>query len=205
MFTKHINTCLERRYNMPLCECGCNQIAKKRFVNGHNCRGVKKLESTRKKMTEAMYKRHANNPNWNEGKTKYTDARLMQSSLKNIGQKRSPETLLKKSEAQKRVWKTRGYAEHFSTLRTGEKHPLWKGGFKIGVARRRAKRKRNLEWDLLNYKVDGWVGHHIDRRYVVYIPKELHEKYRHRLDKPETMIEINRIAFEILSQTVKQT
>lgn len=65
-------------------------------------------------------------------------------------------------------------------------------------AKHQAKRSRELGYTPLNTSFHGSTGHHIDRECVIYIPKKIHIKYPHRLDKPETMYVINAIAFLFL-------
>lgn len=193
---------------MHLCECGCGKetsIGKlsgkpNKFINGHNFRGVKKSKETCRLMSKAQKIRFSTKRQWNEGETKYSDNRIMEISKKNIGKKRTEFTLLIKSAAQKRVWLQEGYREHFSELRTGDKHPMWKGGKRLSIARGRAKRRRNLKWIPLNSRSDGCVGHHVNSEHVIYIPEEIHRKHPHRLNKPESMLEINKIAYNILNK-----
>jgi len=67
------------------------------------------------------------------------------------------------------------------------------------------KRKRQLGFNPINDCFNGSDAHHINKTDVIYIPTALHEAhYGHRLDRPKTMIEINRIAFQYLINTVKQ-
>jgi hypothetical protein len=49
---------------------------------------------------------------------------------------------------------------------------------------------------LNNYSVDGWVGHHIDYNYVIYIPEELHKSTYHSVTKNINMDVINDKVYE---------
>lgn len=68
-----------------------------------------------------------------------------------------------------------------------------------------ARRQRELGFFPINNWFKNSHAHHINKDQVIYIPKELHlAHYGHRLDKPETMYEINRLSFQYLTDTVKQ-
>jgi len=62
----------------------------------------------------------------------------------------------------------------------------------------RDARKRELGNEFLNTWFIGCEKHHINKQQIVCIPAELHRKYRHNHKKPDTMIEINRIAMQYL-------
>ena len=77
-----------------------------------------------------------------------------------------------------------------------EKHPGWKGGKKLKIFRQHASR-RQLGYILLNSpEVDGWVGHHLDYNYVIFIPEELHKSVRHSVTKNRNMNIINDKVYE---------
>lgn len=103
------------------------------------------------------------------------------------------------------------YIKHREEILTHQKeyHSLFNGKYKdynkrynktpagkMGIARRDAKRRRSLEWDTLNTWFDGSEGHHIGKQYVIYIPKELHQRIRHSLLKNRNMREINTAALD---------
>lgn len=58
----------------------------------------------------------------------------------------------------------------------GDKSGKWNGGRKVVVARRDAKRNRELGYTLLMPLVDGEVGHHVTDEYVIGISKDVHQK-----------------------------
>lgn len=64
--------------------------------------------------------------------------------------------------------------------------------------RKKSKRNRNLGFIPLNNTQLNHDSHHIDKDYIINIPKDLHQKYRHNHKKSDTMIEINKLAFEYL-------
>ncbi len=67
---------------------------------------------------------------------------------------------------------------------------------KICAAKHSSKRNRELGHDLLNDYFDGCEQHHINDKQVVCIPREIHRLHPHNHNKPDTMIEINRIALQ---------
>ncbi len=67
------------------------------------------------------------------------------------------------------------------------------------------KRRRSLGFDPINDYFTNSNAHHINKTDVIYIPKSLHLAHSgHCLDKPETMHEINKAAFEYLTNNMKQ-
>lgn len=62
------------------------------------------------------------------------------------------------------------------------------------------KRKRNLGYVPLNKPFKNSEGHHIDKKRVIYLPKELHRSIRHSLTRNRNMYEINCIAWDFLKQ-----
>ena len=51
-----------------------------------------------------------------------------------------------------------------------------------------------------NKYFEGAIAHHLDKIYVIYIPKELHQKVRHSVLKNINMDEINAIAFNYIGR-----
>lgn len=70
-------------------------------------------------------------------------------------------------------------------------------------AKSKAKRKRELGYVPLNNIFPGCHGHHVDTNYVIHIPAEMHKSINHQQNKPETMIEINKLAFGFLQNESK--
>ena len=61
------------------------------------------------------------------------------------------------------------------------------------------ERKRNMNTIPLNKSFKNCHKHHINKDYIIHIPKEIHiNNYGHNHKKPETMILINKIAWEYL-------
>ena len=61
-----------------------------------------------------------------------------------------------------------------------------------------AKRQREFGFIPLNNILPNSNAHHINKDYIIYIPKEVHQKYRHRQSNFKSMIIINKIAWEYL-------
>ena len=79
--------------------------------------------------------------------------------------------------------------------RTGEKSQAWKGGEEASQ-RRDAKKYRGLGFIPINDKFDGTEAHHIDRDFVIYIPKRIHKSIYHSIVTGKNMKEMNKAAFE---------
>ena len=76
----------------------------------------------------------------------------------------------------------------------GDKNAFWIDG--LGNERGSATH-RGLNFYPLNKKTKiANSPHHIDDDVVIFIPREMHKKYYHRRDKPETMKKLNELAFE---------
>jgi len=72
----------------------------------------------------------------------------------------------------------------------------WKGGRKLSTARQTAVRKQFGFIPLNSCDQDGWVGHHIDFNYVIFIPEELHKSVWHSVIKNINMNLINDKVYE---------
>jgi hypothetical protein len=68
--------------------------------------------------------------------------------------------------------------------------------------RKDAKRKREMEFSPLNIRFDDSHGHHIDNKIVIFIPKDIHRSIYHNHKKPETMNNINIVAWDFLERSV---
>jgi len=60
------------------------------------------------------------------------------------------------------------------------------------------KRHRNLGFVPLNEWFKGSVSHHVNKNYVIYIPEELHRSIWHRQGDWNSMLAINKLAFQYL-------
>jgi len=78
----------------------------------------------------------------------------------------------------------------------GENSNAWRGGSKLRYARSHAKRKQFGFIPLNDCSIDGWVGHHLDLNYVIFIPEELHKSVFHSIIKNINMDIINDKVYE---------
>ena len=67
-----------------------------------------------------------------------------------------------------------------------------------------AYKKRGLGFTVINDVFKGGSCHHIDTEHVICIPMDMNMSIPHNARKPETMKEINRLAFEYLTNTIRQ-
>lgn len=156
-----------------LCSCGCGQqlydfdkwhpYKKRRYIWGHQCRGRVPSEKTKQKISVSL------------------------------SGKNSPLFGISFSEKHKqKISNSKKGGESPTFGKYGNLSHTWKGGRKIAVAKSNAKRKRMLGYMPLNFcEVDGWVGHHIDYNYVIFIPEELHKSVYHSVSKNKNMDIIN--------------
>jgi len=63
-----------------------------------------------------------------------------------------------------------------------------------------SKRDRNLDFIPLNENFEGAEAHHIDRVYIIYMPKNIHHSIYHSVLKDINMDIINAIAFNYLGE-----
>lgn len=84
----------------------------------------------------------------------------------------------------------------------------WKCGRQTSNRKCQAKR-RVLGFISLNSSFNGCEGHHINKEFVIYIPKELHRSISHNVFTGKNMDKINVLAYEWLErrriEMVKQT
>ena len=64
--------------------------------------------------------------------------------------------------------------------------------------RHKSKRERNLGFIPLNKPFEGCEAHHINQKYIIYIPRELHQSIHHDLMRGTNMLIINALAVEYL-------
>ncbi len=169
------------------CLCGCNQdIIIKPY---HKYRGIPKYIWG--------HCRRGKTP-WNRGIPR-TEEDKEKISKSHMGIFPSPETRdkLSKSKRGKPSPKKGSHPEYMRGKnnpnygKLGKDSPNWKGGEKLARARKHAKRKRFGFIPLNECEVDGWVGHHLDWDYVIYIPEELHKSVCHSVIKNINMDIIN--------------
>jgi hypothetical protein len=62
-----------------------------------------------------------------------------------------------------------------------------------------------LGFEPLNEPQKGYVAHHINKKQIVYIPKELHQNIYHNQSTDQGMDEMNTLAVQYwISQVMKQ-
>jgi len=109
----------------------------------------------------------------------HTDESRLKNSLAHMGIKKGSPS----EETRKKIGENRTYLR-------GEQHYNYRGGSILYRLRSKSKR-RCLGNEPLNTPFDNSHGHHIDKKHIIFIPKWLHEMFRHALKKPESMERIN--------------
>ena len=90
-----------------------------------------------------------------------------------------------------KVWRKEHHERAIASTRSWEKaHPE-----RAKVTRKRIKNRhqRELGFIPLNEPFVGSEGHHIDKDYVIYIPKALHDSTPHCVETGKNMQEINKL------------
>ena len=82
----------------------------------------------------------------------------------------------------------------------GENSHRWKGGRKVAVRKSCARRKEILDPNPIELNKDfkGSEGHHIDKKFIINIPEEMHHSTFHRQTDGLGMKEINKEAFKYI-------
>ena len=94
-----------------------------------------------------------------------------------------------------RSTKKKYYVNHKSEiLEQNKKYSKTTKG-KTAVGKVQAKR-RNLDFIELNDYFDGGEAHHIDKEFILYIPRDLHRSVWHNVWSGQGMEEINELAIE---------
>ena len=89
-------------------------------------------------------------------------------------------------------------AEYFEIQKFKVKHKTRKKYKRREKRKKRNARKRNLGYIPLNNYFEGSEAHHIDKEYVIYIPRKLHRIVKHNVWTGEGMEYINELAFKFL-------
>lgn len=136
---------------------------------------------------------------WNKG-LKATAVAIKHQSESHIGKHCSPKTEFQKGLI---PWHkgTKGIVQGFWKNKkrpniSGENHWKWMGGTKLKNSRRNAKRRKLNHICLNSCEQDGWVGHHIDYDYVIFVPEELHKSISHSVTNNKNMDLINNKVYE---------
>ena len=86
----------------------------------------------------------------------------------------------------------------------GENSPTWKHGKRVSNAKKLAKRRRELDYIPLNTPFVDSEGHHIDKKHVVFVPKEVN-KIPHNIYKGKNIDIVNTLAyFFLMQQNIKE-
>ncbi len=98
-----------------------------------------------------------------------------------------------------KIYRQKKYQEDKETILF--KHRQWcqTTNGKIANRKRQAKRRHEFGYIVLNqYGVVNpeYVGHHLDKINVLYIPKELHKSISHRQSNKQSMHKINTAAID---------
>ncbi len=146
----------------------------------------------RKYMKEYMKNRYATNLNFREKRRIYKENRLKNNEIRN-----------KYNEYRRSCYLEHPELRKIKNIKQRLRAKTLKG--KESLKRSHVKRKRQLGFSPINDYFKDSDAHHINKTDIIYIPAALHEShYGHRLDIPETMHEINKVAFQYLTETMKQ-
>ena len=201
----------------PRCQCPCHELIpwKKwykqhgvpKYINGHKPNMTDSEKKENRKNTTAKYRQtHKEQINKcqriylekNEKKVKS----YYQENKKQISEKQCKYYQKHKEHYNNKNKKYR--QEHREQIKKMKKEYSITPNGKINKAKSEDFRKRNLGSEMLNDWFEGCNRHHINTKQIICIPKELHELYRHNHKKQETMVKINRVAFQYLIDTIKQ-
>jgi hypothetical protein len=75
---------------------------------------------------------------------------------------------------------------------------------RIESRKKQYEKRKNYKWKSLNEPFVGSERHHINKEYVIHMPKALHNYFGHCLDDGRGMVEINTLAFEYLFSNPKK-
>lgn len=170
-----------------------------KMSNSH--RGVKLSQETRAKMSKALKGRNVSK----ETRAKIGVAHkgkiitpLMRAIMSTAAKNRIRYPLTLKTRAKiSAAAKGRKNSKETIAKITGGNNPNWKGGGEASRARAEEKR-RGFGFIPLNDRFCGSEGHHLDREFVVFIPKEMHMSVRHSVLNDTNMEEINALALDFV-------
>jgi len=178
------------------------------YIHGHSQRGKHPSEEARQKMVD----NHAdfsgeNHPRYGkEVSQEQRDKASASMTGKMVGEKHpmfgkhhTKKARKAMSEGHKGKYVSLKTRKRMSKSRTGENNGRWRGGYELRRERSTRKR-RHLGYEPLNEWSEGLVGHHIDKEHVIFIPEDMHSKYRHALKDKESMKVINDLAFAFYSE-----
>jgi ATPase subunit of ABC transporter with duplicated ATPase domains len=97
-----------------------------------------------------------------------------------------------------RQWTIKNSEKRIHSVRKWEKNHPEK--YKEIMKRRSNKRRRSFGFIPLNSYKEGYVFHHLDKVYGVYIPEEIHQNISHSVLRNINMDTINAVAFNYLGR-----
>jgi len=206
-------------YKDIICQCGCKRripwkerhkykyIGISNYIIGHHRIGARASKITRRKISEANRKRYEKmeerEKTSNANKKRFEDPKERERISKTMKKfhREHPEV---KEEHSKRMsgknnpnFEGQWYGAQ-PAPRYGEDNQHWNGG-KEAYLERCLERRRELGFIPLNEWFKGSNGHHIDKEFVIFIPKEMHASVWHRQNDIKSMEIINNLAFEFYS------
>jgi len=183
-----------------ICEiCGKEKILSRRHnVKGrdkfcsYRCAGIRRSENAKKLSSQVIRERKEK---IKEYQKKYR-LEHQQEEKERCKQYRLNHT--EEVRQQKRQWGKEN-SEHVK-----QERKQWKENNpdKLKQSRKQYKdKKRGFGSVLLNNWQEGYDGHHIDTKHIIYMPKEIHQNIPHSVLKDINMGEINKLAFLYLPET----
>lgn len=120
----------------------------------------------------------------------------MKGKQNRLGTHQSEEARIKIGKAQ--IGNQHGFKKGLASWNSGfirEENPGWKGGYEA-TRRRSEEKRRQLGYIPLNDWFIGCEGHHIDKEFIIYVPKEMHRSIYHSVTKNINMNLINDLAID---------
>jgi len=162
------------------------------FKRGHKKnKGIPRSEETKNKISIATRGR----PSPLKGRP---------SPLKNIPRSIETKEKISKRNKGKPGWnKGKHHSKEQLEKISGKNSVLWKGGEKLRIGRASAKR-RSLGHSFINEPFEDSEGHHLDKDYVLHIPKDIHRSISHNLITGKNMDLINVKALKWIINYLKE-
>ena len=127
-----------------------------------------------------------------------------------LGKKHTTETKMKMSEVKKGKIFSKTHKQNISKSKIGNKNPMfgimgeenhsWKGGKRVAKRKDYVRRKKTLDPNPIELNKDfkGSHGHHVNDKYIINIPGEMHNSIGHKQTNGLNMHKINKLAFRYL-------
>ena len=193
------------------CQCGCGTVIAddKTWVSGHNGRGVKRTDITKKKISESLTgktrsQEHSNNISKSKKGKKlslYHRKRISQGGLKRF---ENPKEIQKNREGH--IGELNGRFGHECSL---EERIMISCGHQ-GINREEWTGFKHLENDWRDYSMveylnepfEGCHRHHLSEELVAHIPGELHKSIWHNMKTGKGMGEMNILSLQFIHNEV---